>query len=124
MEPAAHESLQYSFSLEILDKRLPETDIRRIVREVTDEALQEVGVESGAATTDVEGGFGGIGEVVILLLIKKAAALLASSILVGAGKKAGEVLFEEHIAPKLRARNLIPKNLRKVDPPPNSQHNA
>jgi hypothetical protein len=47
--------------------------------------------------------------------LKQIAVIAAKSALVGAGKKAGEFFFENYLAPKLRAHNLLPKGFHKVE---------
>ena len=107
---------RYRFSLEVVDPELKPDDILNFVEEALREALAESDA-AGAADVALEGGFFGIGELSVVLIIKTAAALAGGAFVTGMGKKAGEFFFEEYLAPKLRRKNLLPGELKKLPAP-------
>jgi hypothetical protein len=104
----------YTFTLDVLDTRMPESDLRRAISESTQGALEDLKLDSSLIDADLEGGFAGLGEVAVLLVMKKVGTIVATGVLAGAGQRVGEFFFDQYIAPRLRARNLLPKGFRKI----------
>jgi hypothetical protein len=104
----------YAFSLEVIEPYLSEQRLRELIQEAVEEGLKEIKVDPDLAEADLEGGFAGVGEVAVILLLKKIGIMIGTGFIAGASEKAGEHFFEQFVAPKLRARNLLPKGLRKI----------
>lgn len=104
----------FRFVLSVEDKSLSESDVKRLVQQATQEAIDAGGqqVAELKPSTEVEGGFGGFGEAAVILALVHAAKAGAIAAGLGASKAAGETFFKEFLAPKLRKLNLLPSKFQ------------
>ena len=99
---------KHDFTIRILDPKLDEHEIKKLIDDAVAEARSELDLDKDVLFAEVEGAFLGLGEVTAVLVLKKAATIAASGLLAGAAKKAGEFVFENYVAPRLRRANLVP----------------
>jgi hypothetical protein len=109
------------FTIRVQDPHLDESEVRRLLEEAVRDAEAAASRERAiSAKAQVPGAFGGVGEMAIavkLLLpylhsllpyLEHAGAALAE----GVCTAAGELFFNQYLAPRLRKRNLLPGDLQ------------
>ena len=105
----------YRFSIRPEDPRLKGADIRVLLEQATEEAVADARSEKHeiSAQAELEGGFGGLGEVtVVLSLIVHAGAEVAKTAALAAAGAAGKMFFEKYLAPQLRKHTILSSHLR------------
>jgi hypothetical protein len=118
----------FRFQISPQDASLSESHIEKLLKSATAEAAAEAQRDGYqlAAKSALEGGFGGIGEIVALLVLaaKSAtgakiiaaggtvAAELGKGFMAGAGAAGGKLFFDKYLKPRLVKLNLLPSKFR------------
>jgi len=121
----------YRFTISPQDASLTEARIRKLLAQATAEAEKEAQEKGSgvAATSGLEGGFGGVGEITALLILAAKSAtgakviaaagagakIVGKAALGGVGAAGGKLFFDKYLAPRLRKLNLLPSNLKVVE---------
>ena len=100
----------YRFVLSVEDRSLTGVQVKKLVQQATQEASDAAGerLMGLQPSTELEGGFAGLGEATVILALVHAVKAGAIAASVGASSAAGKMFFEEFLAPRLRKLNLLP----------------
>ena len=117
----------YQFTLTPQDSTLDERRIGEILEAATAEAVAEANRDGYQleAKTELQGGFGGLGEIAaaLLFLAKSAAvakllatahagaAVAAKGLVEGASGAAGKAFFDKYLKPRLIKKNVLPSEV-------------
>lgn len=118
----------YQFTLTPQDSTLDERRIGEILEAATAEAVEEA-IRDGyevEAKTELQGGFGGLGEIAAALVFlaksgavakllataHAGATVAAKGLVEGASGAAGKAFFDKYLKPRLIKRNLLPSEVQ------------
>jgi hypothetical protein len=124
----------YHFTLTPQDSTLDERRIRELLESITAEAVEQAMKDGDEveAKADLQGGFGGLGEIAAVLIFlaksgavakvvataEAGATLAAKGLVAGASGAAGKAFFDKYLKPRLIKKNILPSDLQSAPSPP------
>jgi hypothetical protein len=124
----------YHFTLTPQDSTLDERRIRELLESITAEAVEQAMKDGDEveAKADLQGGFGGLGEIAAVLIFlaksgavakvvataEAGATLAAKGLVEGASSAAGIAFFNKYLKPRLIKKNILPSDLQSAPSPP------
>jgi hypothetical protein len=118
----------YRFALSPQDSSLSEAKVRKLLAKATADAVTEARKKDDSvhAQAELEGGFGGIGELAALLIfaaksatgakvigaVTTGTAALGTAVATGAGTEGGKFFFNKYLKPRLLKLNVLPSKFR------------
>jgi hypothetical protein len=124
----------YHFTLTPQNATLDERRIRELLESITAEAVEQAMRDGGEveAKTELQGGFGGLGEIAAVLIFlaksgavakvvataEAGATLAAKGLVEGASGAAGKAFFDKYLKPRLIKKNLLASDLQSPPSPP------
>ena len=103
------QEVRFRFAIRNEDPTATEADIRKRLKKATKKALEEADKRTVEASTELEGGFFGIGEAAVILFVVHA---------LGAATAAGKDFYENVLKKQLLKVNLLPSKFKTIPPKP------
>jgi hypothetical protein len=102
----------------IEDPQLTEERVFYLLEKATCEAVDAAKrkLHKLEPVTEIEGGFGGLGQPTVVLALLHAAEAGVKAAALGASASVGKMFFEEFLAPRLRKLNLLPSKFHLANP--------
>jgi hypothetical protein len=108
----------FRFAIRNEDPSATEADIRKRLKKATKKALAEADKRPSKASTELEGGFFGIGEAAVILFVVHAVEAGTAAAALGAATAAGKDFYESFLKKQLLKVNLLPSKFKAIPPKP------
>jgi hypothetical protein len=112
------QEVRFRFAIRNEDPTATEADIRKRLKKATKKALEEADKRTVEASTELEGGFFGIGEAAVILFVVHAVEAGAAAAALGAATAAGKDFYENVLKKQLLKVNLLPSKFKTIPPKP------
>ncbi len=112
---------KFRFIIRNQDPAATEADVRKRLREATEKATEEAANarrKPSGASTELEGGFFGLGETAIILAIVHAVKTGAAVAALGTASAAGKDFYDSFLKKELRKLNLLPSKFKEIGSKP------
>jgi hypothetical protein len=106
---------KFRFVIANEDSKASESEVQQRLETATAEAVNAARTKLNMeATSELEGGFGGLGETVVILAIWRAAEAGAAAFAKAVASEAGKSFYGDYLAPRLRKLNLLPAKFEEM----------
>ena len=112
------QEVRFRFAIRNEDPAATEADIRKRLKKATKKALEKAKKRTVEASTELEGGFFGIGEAAVILFVVHAVEAGTAAAALGAATAAGKDFYENVLKKQLLKVNLLPSKLKTIPPKP------
>jgi hypothetical protein len=110
------QEVRFRFAIRNEDPAATEADIRKRLKKATKKALEEADKRTVEASTELEGGFFGIGEAAVILFVVHAVKAGAAAAALGTATAAGKDFYESVLKKQLLKVNLLPSKFKTIPP--------
>jgi len=112
------QEVRFRFTIRNEDPTATEADIRKRLKKATKKALEKADKRTADASTELDGGFFGIGEAAVILFLVHAVEAGTAAAALGAATAAGKDFYENVLKKQLLKVNLLPSKIKTIPPKP------